>query len=203
MSKTFQRWPWATVPLVAGLVLATGSCTGSGARESPPAAGSTVASPTAAPATQAPSATTDARVGAVAGRLGTGKRQQVVQETTAVTDHYLDGAFGGTYPRTDFTAAFADFRAATRRSAERELSLLTNVDVGARVTSVAETERRVRVDVLAPAGQPRAATVRFVLDLDTAGEVAQSMRVAGSLLLTKEKGTWKVFGYDVRPEVRP
>jgi len=146
---------------------------------------------------------TDITVGRVAGRLAPQKRQRLKRVAAEVVDGYLDGAFGGVYPRTDFSAAFADFRAGTRRRAEQDVARLTNAAIGAGLTSVVESRRRVRVDVLAPDGRLSAATVRFVLDLDTFGEVTQTMRVAGSLLVTNEQGAWKVFGYDVRAQVRP
>ena len=36
-----------------------------------------------------------------------------------------------------------------------------------------------------------------VLEFATKGDVAESMSVRGDLYLFKEKGVWKVFGYDV------
>ncbi|MCY7396129.1 MAG: hypothetical protein LH468_08280 [Nocardioides sp.] len=157
--------------------------------------------PTASASAAAPVVTT-ASVGRVAGRVGTAKRQRVKTVATRIVDGYLDGAYAGTYPRTDFSAAFADFRAEARREAEQDLSLLTNADIGAQLTSASPTRRRLRIDVLAPRGRPSAATARFVLAFDTTGEVTRSMRVSGSLLLTRQRGAWKVFGYDVRPQVR-
>lgn len=205
MNSTIHRRPRVVLAVVAGLAFATSSCTGSGSEDPQPADSASAPAAPAAPAEGSgeSDATTDTTVGRVAGRLSSEKRQRIKQVATDIADSYLDGAFGGGYPRTDFSAAFVDFRAGARRSADQDLSLLTNSDIGARVTSVAETKRRVRVDVLAPNGRLSAATVRFVLDLDTTGEIAQSMRVAGSLLLTNQQGAWKVFGYDVRPEVRP
>jgi len=142
-------------------------------------------------------------VGRVAGRLGTRKRAAVKQAVTAVVDRYLDGAWGGSYPRTDFSAALADFGAAARRDAERDLALLTNVELGSLDSSVSPTRRRLRIDVLSPRGRTSAATARFGLDLVATGEAPRSVQVRGSLLLSNQRGAWKVFGYDVRPEVQP
>lgn len=195
--------------MLAGLalLLATASCSGTepgpgatpgaapGAAPSAPTSTATLAGP-------APEATRTS-IGVVAGRLGAAKRQRIKKVATDIVEGYVDGAYAGSYPRTDFSAAFADFGAKTRRDARRDLSLLTNVDLGTRVSSVTPTRRRLRVDVLAPRGRPSGATARFVLDFDTTGEVTRSMRVSGSLLLSNQRGAWKVFGYDVRrPRVR-
>lgn len=198
----------AATALLTGLVLAASSCSADPGGERVPAATSepaptTSAPPPAAAPPAAQAVPTRVSVGVVAGRLGTRKRAEVKQAVAAVVDRYLDGAWAGTYPRTDFSAAFADFRAPARRDAERDLSLLTNVDVGAQVSAVTPTRRRLRVDLLSPRGRSSAATARFALDLQATGEVTRSVRVRGSLLLSNQRGAWKVFGYDVRPEVQP
>ena len=46
-------------------------------------------------------------------------------------------------------------------------------------------------------GHPRGVTAHFVLEFDTSGDLEQSMRVRGDLYLAKDKGEWRVFGYDV------
>ena len=40
-------------------------------------------------------------------------------------------------------------------------------------------------------------TANFVLDFDTTGDLEEHLRVHGALYLAKDKGEWKVFGYDV------
>lgn len=181
------------------LTLTITSCTGSDSGAGPVPSGPTTIF-SAAPDPGA--VTTRASIGVVAGRVGAAQRRRIKKVATRVVDGYLDGAYAGSYPRTDFSAAFTDFRTEARRDAERDLSLLTNADVGAQLASVTPTQRRLRVDVLAPGGRMSAATARFVLDYDTAGAQTRSMRVSGSLLLSNQRGAWKVFGYHVRPEVR-
>jgi hypothetical protein len=36
-----------------------------------------------------------------------------------------------------------------------------------------------------------------VLDFTTTGDLEQSLRVRGDLYLAKDRGEWKIFGYDV------
>lgn len=199
--------------LAAALVLVAASCSSepdsapapTPSAEPPATATSAPAAPAVATPTAAPTAT-QVSVGVVAGRLGSRKRAEVKQAVTAVVDRYVEGAWLGAYPRTDFTAAFADFRAPARRDARRDLSVLTLAELGTQVAAVTPTRRRLRIDVLAPRGRSSAATARLTLDLGTtgaAGEPPGSVRVRGSLLLSNQRGAWKVFGYDLRPEVRP
>ena len=51
--------------------------------------------------------------------------------------------------------------------------------------------------MFAPDGHPRGVTANFVLDFDTTGDLEEHLRVHGALYLAKDKGEWKVFGYDV------
>lgn len=184
--------------VVVAAILAAVGC--SDTAQAPGAAGRPSSEAPAAPAapTAAP-VVTRATVSEVAGRLDAGRRLAVKDDVGRVVDGYLDGAFvAGDYPREDFSAAFTDFRERAAATAAADLDLLTNHDIGAQTTAVSATRRRVRIDVLAPGGRPRAATARFVLDLDvTGGAAAGAQRVTGSLFLTRQRGAWKVFGYDV------
>ena len=74
---------------------------------------------------------------------------------------------------------------------------MSNQAIADRIDTATATNKRVRLQVLAPGGQPRGATARFVLDFSTTGELEGPRRVTGSLYLTKQMGEWHVFGYDV------
>jgi hypothetical protein len=124
-------------------------------------------------------------------------RARVKDGVTAVIDPWLEGAFLGDFPREGYTAAFAGFSTGAAEDAERDLDLLSNASIGDQIDTATATKRRVRVDVFAPAGHPRGVTAHVVLDFTTAGDLEESMRVRGDLYLVKDKGEWKIFGYDI------
>ena len=124
-------------------------------------------------------------------------RTRVKDGVTAVIDPWFDGAFLGDFPREGYTAAFAGFSEGAAEDAERDIDLLSNESIAAQIDTATATKRRVRLDVFAPEGHPRGITAHFVLDFTTAGELEETMRVRGDLYLAKDKGVWKIFGYDV------
>lgn len=198
---TTRRTTRGGVLLLSVILLTLSGCTGSdddpGASPGPGAA-----SGSDAPIPEDASVPTKVGVGFVAGSVDDAGRQVVKDEITAIVDRYLDGAFvAGPWPREDFGAAFTDFRASVAEDASgRDLDLVTAHDVGASLTGVTATKRRLQIDILAPDGAVSAVTAHFVLVLDTSGEQAGSTRVSGDLFLTRAKDTWKVFGYDIDKE---
>jgi hypothetical protein len=130
-------------------------------------------------------------------QLDADHRARVKDGVTAAIDPWLEGAFLGAFPREGYTAAFAGFTAGAAEDAERDLDLLSNQSIGDQIDTATATKRRVRLDVFAPEGHPRGATAHLVLDFTTAGDLEESMRVRGDLYLAKDKGEWKVFGYDI------
>ncbi len=114
-----------------------------------------------------------------------------------VVDPWFDGAFLGDFPRSDYAAAFTAFTAGAAADAQRDLDIMSSSGIADRIDSATATNRRVRLDVFAPDGHPRGVTANFVLDFDTAGDLEEHLRVHGALYLAKDKGEWKVFGYDV------
>jgi hypothetical protein len=122
---------------------------------------------------------------------------KVVDGVQAVVDGWFDEAFLGDFPRSDFSAAFAGFTEGAAADAQRDADLMTNAAIADQIDSADATNRRVRLRVFAPDGHPRGVTAYFVLDFDTAGDLEERLRVHGALYLAKDKGEWKVFGYDV------
>lgn len=141
---------------------------------------------------------TDAKVVAVKGRLSAAAKDKVLADVTEVMDRWIDGAYAGEYPRSDFDAAFADFTKDAKALALKQSAILSNAKAGAGLTGVDISQRLVRIDVLAPKGRLAGATVRFRLTLALAGDAERTDRVGGRLLLTPTKAGWKVFGFDVR-----
>jgi hypothetical protein len=127
---------------------------------------------------------------------------KVIDGVNAVIDPWFDKAFLGDFPRNDFGAAFAGFSEGAAQDAQLDLDLLSNSGISDRIQSATATNRRVRLDVFAPQGRPRGVTANFVLDFTTKGDLAESLRVHGALYIAKDKGEWKVFGYDVDQAVQ-
>jgi len=121
----------------------------------------------------------------------------VVNRVSEVIDPWFDEAFLGEFPRSDYSAAFTAFTKDAAADAERDLDVLSSSGISDQIDSATATNRRVRLDVFAPDGHPRGVTANFVLDFDTKGDLEEHLRVHGSLYLAKDRGEWKVFGYDV------
>ncbi|MCX6400110.1 MAG: hypothetical protein NTX33_09290 [Propionibacteriales bacterium] len=141
---------------------------------------------------------TDARIVKVSGRLDAAAEEKVLTDVTEVMDRWIDGAYAGDYPRTDFDAAFEDFTKDAKALALTQTAILSNAEDGAELTGVELTQRLVRIDVLAPKGKVAGVTVRFRLALALAGAAERTDLVSGRLMLTPTKAGWKVFGFDVR-----
>jgi len=126
------------------------------------------------------------------------RRERVKTRVTAVIDPWLDGAFLGDFPRSNWSSAFGGFTEGAAADAEhRDLDLLTNAAIADQIESATATRRRVRLDVFSFKGHPRGATAHVVLDYTTKGDLEEAMQVRGDLYLAKVKGEWKIFGYDV------
>jgi hypothetical protein len=129
----------------------------------------------------------------VAGTLGAAARGNLEELVTAPLQEYVDNALLGDYPRTDFVDAYSSFTSGAAAQAERDAALLTGAGF-AEAESVTAQQLTARLSVLAPDGKVAGATarIRFVLDVD-----GQPVTLAGRLVLTREKGEWRIFGYDV------
>ena len=125
------------------------------------------------------------------------RQAKVLDGVTGVIDPWFDEAFLGEFPRSDFSAAFSAFTKDAAADAQRDIDLLSSSGIADQIDSATATNRRVRLDVFAPEGRPRGVTANFVLDFDTTGDLEEQLRVHGALYLAKDKGEWKVFGYDV------
>jgi hypothetical protein len=149
-------------------------------------------------ATEAPEVSTLITLHAVGKRLDADHRTRVKAGVTEVIDPWFDGAFLGDFPRTDWSSAFVGFTKGAAADAQaRDLDLLTNAGIAAQIESATATRRRVRLNVFAFKGHPRGATAHFVLDFTTKGDLEETLQVRGDLYLAKDKGEWKIFGYDV------
>jgi hypothetical protein len=149
-------------------------------------------------ATDAPEVTTVTTLQKVGKQLDAVHRARVKAAVTDVIDPWLDGAFLGDFPRTSWAAAFGGFtKDAAADAQHRDLDLLTNAGIADQIDSATATRRRVRLNVFAFQGHPRGVTAHVVLDFKTTGDLAEALQVRGDLYLAKDKGEWKIFGYDV------
>jgi hypothetical protein len=148
----------------------------------------------------AASAPIEVSVTHVAGRLRASDRAAVVGRVRRVLTTYAGQAFlGGPYPRTDFSDSFGAFTAGAARDARRDQALLTNADLGATTRSVRLSRATAYLSVLAPRRHAAGASaaVDWVFAVDRGDRSPERVHLQGRLLLTKEKGAWRIFGYDV------
>lgn len=184
--RSAARWAALSVLLV-GAVACTGDDDGDGPDSQDP--GSSASDPASEPIH-----TTFWRV---SGHLDHPVKAELKTEVNEAVDGWFEGAFLGEFPRDDYTAAFEGFTRGARKDALADLALLSNQKIADRIDSVVAGNRRVRLDVLAPKGQPSGVTAHFVLDYFTHGDLEDHLRVRGSLYLTPQEDTWRIFGYDV------
>jgi len=141
---------------------------------------------------------TEAVLGKVRGALDDASAQQALADVTAVVDGWIDGGYGGDYPRTGFDEAFSSFTADARELALGQPGVMSNAEVGGSLERAEITSRSVTVDLLGVEGRPAGATAHVLVTVDLAGGVDRTDEVRGRLLLTPGKDGWRVFGFDVR-----
>ncbi len=112
---------------------------------------------------------------------------------------WMEGAYGGSYPRSSYDAAFGGWTKEAARLARRDRDTTTNASQGTELTGVVFDRRVVRFYVFASRGRTGGATarvdLRFTAQRRDGGATAE--RVFGNLYITREGGLWRVFGYDL------
>lgn len=141
--------------------------------------------------------TTTVTVGRVVGTVRDQEKQLMKDEVGALVDGFFEGAYLGEFPRTSFDDAYSAFTDGAREDAQRDAALLSNADLSGQIETATGTKRRVALDVLAVKGKVKGVTARFTLQFDTTGDLEQTGKVKGYLLLDHQNGTWRVFGYDI------
>jgi hypothetical protein len=196
--------------LPAAALLAVGALAGGCTDHSEPAARPTPsASPTASttPAPAPESVPFKVVVTRVSGKLPEKSRPALEANVGKALSAYVDGAFlAGDYPRSDFRAAFGVFTPGAARDARRDQGLLTNRRLGPSTESVRATRRTAYLSVLAPYKVAAGVTAKvdLVFVVDRGDRTAQRVRLAGRLLLTRNKSNgWSVFGYDLHRSQTP
>jgi hypothetical protein len=123
---------------------------------------------------------------------------------TKVVQRWFNAAYvAGEYPRKDFADAFPGFTRAAGDEARRDRKLMSNADIGARISDVTPTRSRVWIDVLSPNKRAVGVTARFELRFRTEGDLTRKVVVRGRLLMTRHQGSgWRIFAYDVSKSAR-
>ena len=146
---------------------------------------------------------TTTRIHRVFGRLPEPRRKAVRRQVGEVVDRWWDAAYlGGTYPRSSFPAAFPGFTASAERRARADKALMTNQTKGSHVDAVTARHRQVSLDILATDRRARGVTAHVVLRFTSSGDKAGTTVVRGRLFLTRTRGAWRIFGYDVAKGAR-
>ncbi|MFC6287358.1 hypothetical protein ACFP3Q_11685 [Nocardioides sp. GCM10027113] len=192
-----QPRPRLLVVACLALVMTLGACSGG----EPAADPAPTASPQATETAEEFRIETRTTVGVVAGRLDKEQRQRASRAVTGLVQRWFDKAYvGGEWPRTGFRESFPGFTRGARADAFRDRKLTTNQPISDQISGVTPTASRIELDLLAAGGRAVAGTARFRLAFRTEGDIERTVRVRGRLMLTRQEGGWKVFGYDVTKE---
>lgn len=146
---------------------------------------------------------TRTRIHRVYGQLPDARRKVVRRQVGEAVDRWWEAAYlGGTYPRSSFPSAFPGFTRGAEERARADKALLTNQTGGHRIDAVEARHRAVTLDILATGKQARSVTAHFTLRFDTRGDKTGTTTVRGRLFLVRQRGAWRIFGYDVAKGAR-
>ncbi len=193
--------PFSVAPTVLGMAIGLAGCSGGDDDEDQPAGDGDRSTSSAL---VEPGIDTRVEVGEVVGDLPKKPARDVAADVAGVVDRWLDAAYvAGDYPRSKFGEAYPGFTEDAAKLAAEQPGLMSNTGVADRVDTVTATRRVVRVDVLAPKGDAAGATAHVNLVIELAGKVERTDQIRGRVLLTRARGGWRVFGFDVeRGEVK-
>ena len=177
---------------VVGMITLAG-CSG-GSDDKPSSTGS----PSASTTTAAPEpADTRATVTTLTGRLSAARRDALAGAVTAVVDRWLEGAYLGDFPRSDYSSAFAGFTPGAAARAKRNRALMTNAGISDRIDTARATKRTISLDVLSLKQRPVGVTAKVDLAFETSGALAGGQEVTGTVDLTPVGNGWKIFGFEI------
>ena len=192
--RTSRAWTCASIALALVLALSLSGCRAASQPPVAPPARDEVAQVTLS----SHPVSTRTRIHRVYGRLPDARRKDVRRDVARLIDRWWEASYlGGTYPRTDFPDAFPGFTRGAERLARADKALLTNMTGGSRIESVTPRKRAITLDIMAVGTQARSVTARFLLRFATTGAKQATTTVRGRLFLTRQRGPWRVFGYDV------
>lgn len=142
---------------------------------------------------------TNVAVGKVTGKLVEPQASEVTAELGGLVRDYLEWAYLGDYPRTDWSTPPPGFtaRAGTLFLKDmRKLPGLTNQPRGASLTKVSQVTENITLDVLAPRSELAGATGRYTISFqadDASGSTVVTAQ--GRLIMAVVDGSWQIVGY--------
>ena len=126
-------------------------------------------------------------------------RDPTAESVTDALDEYVEGAFGGDYPRGDFDAAFDEWTDGAARLGMEDAEITTNSTLGPALADVAAESLEAKLFVFAPretsGGVSAQVALRFTGE-QTNGDLV-TITVDGVLRLTRDGDRWRIFGYDL------
>jgi len=135
------------------------------------------------------------------GGIPASERAHLSRAIGAPVRAWFEHAFLGVdYPTNDFPAAFDSWTRGAREQATLDRDLTTNASLGPELVAVVADQQRARLFVFASEGVTGGATARVRLAMTAektnGGEIGYV--VSGEVYLTRDKGRWSIFGYDLQ-----
>jgi hypothetical protein len=131
-------------------------------------------------------------------------RDRIAESVARTLDEYVEGAFGGKYPRADFDSAFAVWTEDAARLGKQDAEITTNSALGEALVDVAADSLQAELFVFAPGETPGGASAHVVMRFigEQAGGDRVTITVKGELRLTRDGDRWRIFGYDLEHGVQ-
>lgn len=144
--------------------------------------------------TEAPRLELATKVGEVSGRLPKPVRAPLIEEVGGLVRDWMESAYLSG-PDPDLATAFDAFTEDAADQARHESQITSNAGL-AGAESLTPRHGKMVLDVLAPRGKVAGMTARIQLVMDVP-DTGAADQISGSLFLTKVKGDWEVFGFDL------
>ncbi len=193
-----------SLSVVTALVLATMSCTGDddAAPEGEP---STSAATGSAPTLTEKDAALEVRIAHVGGGITQRQRRVLKQDVSKPVAAWVgNGVSAAVSAEGSHAKAFAGWTRDAARLARRDSDVTTSATLAADLSGLVIETSRVHLYIYARGGVTGGATARVRLRLvgERQDGSSASYIVAGRLYLTRDRGTWRIFGYDLHREER-
>ncbi len=186
---------------VAALLLGAAGCSGDDDDDASGEETTTTQPPQTAAATELdrPDAGWQISVAQWTGGIDQQRRPAISRGIQNTLASWVDGGFGGDYPRSDFAAGFADWTTDAARQGRTDRFVTTNAALGPELVDQVADERRATVSVFAVDGVLGGATARLRLRFTgqrSSGDLVV-LTVTGQVRLTHAGDRWRIFGYDL------
>lgn len=195
----------AAVLLLCGLLV---SCTDAGDPSAGPGTGdaSAAVSTATAPAITLtrPDAPFALSIGQLSGAMPTSRRNRLRRAIGAPVSTWFEHAFLHVdYPAAEFPGAFDSWTRGSIDAAAHDRDVTTNASLGPDLLAVVADTQRATLFVFADHGVAGGATAKVKLAMTGQKKdgALVDYSVQGDLYLTRDKGRWSIFGYDLHRSV--